>query len=60
MHVKRPTALVALWNPGRCQVAVEDVYQTGRYGEDGSAGAFDVHARISGGPGWTTTQVYPA
>ena len=23
-------------------------------------GAFDVHARISGGPGWATTQVYPA
>ena len=23
-------------------------------------GAFNVHARICGGPGWATTQVYPA
>jgi hypothetical protein len=23
-------------------------------------GAFNVHARLSGGPGWVTTQVYPA
>src|SRR5271157_2874202 len=27
---------------------------------DEEPGAFDVHARICGGPGWETTQVYPA